>query len=597
MTDQRVITGTLDELVVGEGESVCLRGTVLGPVEVQAGGELIHEGLITGLLYVERGGRLYVHGVVMQAEWESAEDVEVHGVGRPPEGYSRLPPAGPAGWGAIDAIWGQSLTEIDKAVVAAGLGGYVEQRKEDTTEDVFRAVAATVAIAGRSDDQLWALLSAAIFNPAESARIRRASRRRLASPEDCRERLAWGDLERYFDSPPELFTRLLPHADRTGRSLAFDCYEALSRVMRAVLVIDEPASGAVATVERFRTMLRDEVTAASGARPPRARRTTTRGTKPSRPARTTSGGGGRARTASAALRTETDPVDTALSRLDRLVGLSALKDEVRTIGAYAAMEQRRRLSGLPEMREFTRHLVMTGNPGTGKTTVARLLGEVYVGCGLLDRTDVIEVTRSELVDKYVGKTDENVKEAFDRAAGGILFIDEAYSLARREEGEPDYGRQAIDTLVPLMENRRTQIMVVAAGYPEPMQRFLRANPGLAGRFGTRINFPNYSDDELLEILRRFCEDAEYVLPSSAAEAAEAVIRQARTRMGERFDNARMARRLFEKMVQRHHRRLYDLERQQRRAATAAELTRLDAADLPEVEVIMPDTDVVAGARD
>jgi SpoVK/Ycf46/Vps4 family AAA+-type ATPase len=592
MADPNLLTGTLDELVVGEGETVRLRGTVLGDVEVQYGGSLIHEGLITGLLYVESGGHLYLHGRAEEARWEEASDVELHGMGTPPVGDVGRPSTGPEGWGSLDAAWARSITELDKAAFAADLGSYLQERKEDVTEDAFRAAAATMAISGRTDAQLWALLAAAVFNEAQSARIRGAERRGIFSPEDCRQRLPWTDLDGFFDSPPELFERLLSHADRAGRSLAFDCYEALSEVIRAVLAVaDAPADEAVATVERFRTVLRQRASAAGSeplrpARKPRSSRPAREKTARSRTA--TGSGAARATASPSAICAETDPVDAANCELDSLIGLDGVKEQVRQLGTFAAIERRRVLSGRPET-DITRHLVMTGNPGTGKTTVARLLGSIYVGYGLLQRDTIIEVTRSELVDKYVGKTDENVKAAFDRAAGGILFIDEAYSLAGRE-GEPDYGRQAIDTLVPLMENRRREIMVIAAGYPELMRRFLRANPGLDGRFGTTIPFPNYSDAELLAILRRFCERGEFDLDAGALESAARVIEQARSRMGDRFDNARMVRRLFEKMVQRHHDRVFQLERRARRTATASELSQLSAADVPTAEQLVPDAD-------
>lgn len=603
MPDERVITGTLDELVVGEGESVTLRGSVVGDVEVQQGGSLIHEGLITGLLYVEDGGHLQLRGRADRVERENPDDIELHGLGRPADGYSQLPFTGPVGWGAIDAVWGRAVAELDKAVDSGGLGPYLQQRKEDTTEDVFRATTAAMAVAGRTDAQLWALLSAAIFNPAESARIRGAGRRRLSSPEDCRERLPWSDVERYLDSPPELFIRLLPHVDRSGRSLAFDCYEALSAVMRAMLAVSEPTDEAVAAIEAFRTTLREQASAASPgplpaatkpAAPKRPRATRARAVTAASaaPARAAAPTPARARAISA----KTDPVDAALCELDNLVGLSSIKEEIQRLGAFAYIERQRMRSGLPET-DITRHLVMTGNPGTGKTTVARLLGAIYVGYGLLQTGQVVEVTRSELIDKYLGKTDENVKEAFNRASGGILFIDEAYSLVRREGSEPDYGRIAVDTMVPLMENRRREMMVVAAGYPEPMRQFLRSNPGLEGRFGTTIHFPNYSDAELLKILRRLCEQGAFALPPDAEDAAGKVMAGARERMGERFHNGRMVDRLFEKMVQRHHHRLYQVQRRERGDSTAAELTMLSAADLPTVEELVPTVDdETVGAR-
>ncbi|MCP3017077.1 AAA family ATPase [Nocardiopsis dassonvillei] len=239
-----------------------------------------------------------------------------------------------------------------------------------------------------------------------------------------------------------------------------------------------------------------------------------------------------------------------MKELDALVGLAGVKHEVKTLVTRNQMAQRRAEMGLPTP-PMSRHLVFGGAPGTGKTTVARLYGQILAELDVLRYGHVVEVARADLVSQYVGGTAIKTTEVFERAKGGVLFVDEAYTLANGSEGGgsgPDFGREAIDTLVKLMEDHRDEVVVIVAGYTEEMQSFLDTNPGLASRFSRTIEFTNYSPEELTQIVRNMCVSHSYRMAEETEEALLAHFE--RVPKGPAFGNGREARKLFEEMIDR-----------------------------------------------
>jgi hypothetical protein len=245
------------------------------------------------------------------------------------------------------------------------------------------------------------------------------------------------------------------------------------------------------------------------------------------------------------------PLAELLAELDALTGLADVKAEVHRQVAVLRVEKLRSDAGL-KAPTITRHLVFVGNPGTGKTTVARLVGGIYRSLGLLSTGKLVEVDRSELVAGYLGQTATKTAEVVASAAGGVLFIDEAYSLAGDQ-----YGREAVDTLVKEMEDRRDDLVLIVAGYPDPMVAFIGQNPGLASRFRTTIEFADYSDDELTAILRSLAAAADYDLAQGCVERFRD--RLAATPRGPSFGNGRFARNLLEAAVGHHAWRLREVE--------------------------------------
>ncbi|MFD3695475.1 right-handed parallel beta-helix repeat-containing protein [Streptomyces sp. NPDC058646] len=265
-----------------------------------------------------------------------------------------------------------------------------------------------------------------------------------------------------------------------------------------------------------------------------------------------------------------------LGQLDSLVGLESVKREVRALTDMIEVGRRRQQAGL-KAASVRRHLVFTGSPGTGKTTVARLYGEILASLGVLERGHLVEVSRVDLVGEHIGSTAIRTQEAFERARGGVLFIDEAYALAPEDSGR-DFGREAIDTLVKLMEDHRDAVVVIVAGYTAEMDRFLTVNPGVASRFSRTITFGDYGPQELLRIVEQQAEEHEYRLGDGTGEALLEYFTE--LPKGPAFGNGRTARQTFESMVERHAGRVAQLSE-----PSTDELTLLFPADLPALPAV------------
>jgi adenylate kinase family enzyme len=266
-----------------------------------------------------------------------------------------------------------------------------------------------------------------------------------------------------------------------------------------------------------------------------------------------------------------------LAELDGLIGLRDVKAEIHRQVAVLRVEGLRQKAGL-KSPTITRHLVFVGNPGTGKTTVARLVGGIYRALGLLSKGQLVEVDRSELVAGYLGQTAIKTAEVVASAAGGVLFIDEAYSLAGDQ-----YGTEAVDTLVKEMEDRRDDLVLIVAGYPDPMAIFIAQNPGLSSRFRTTIEFDDYSDDELVEIFLGMAKAADYDVTEECLRRYEMILRS--TPRGPIFGNGRFARNLLEAAIGRHAWRLRNVPE-----PTVQQLRELIPSDLDEHDAAPDDQD-------
>ena len=275
--------------------------------------------------------------------------------------------------------------------------------------------------------------------------------------------------------------------------------------------------------------------------------------------------------ATAAEPAKADTVPELLAELDALIGLGQVKGAVRRLIAVQRVNAERRTQGLPEV-DSSLHVVFTGPPGTGKTTVARLLGRLYGAIGVVSKGHLVEGSRPDLVAGYVGQTALKVQAIVQRALGGILFIDEAYALA--QGGDEDFGEEAIATLVKLMEDHRDDLAVIVAGYPAEMHRFIESNPGLRSRFTHYVDFPDYTTDELVRIFVGIAAEAKVELAPDLVAALPGLIREAQG--GANFGNARFVRSVFEQAFANMAERAVADDR-----IDAAEISTMIAGDLPK----------------
>jgi hypothetical protein len=436
----------------------------------------------------------------------------------------------------IDLL-GPELVRISEEVAPAA----AKHGEDDVAIEAFNMVCAFVDADGlHTDEELWALLTT--FGP------RFQSLLAFATPGDVRKaRLVEGRKE-WLSAPSQLFGVLAADDKRAGRNNAWRYYELAMAIGHAVCALDAHPS-------------RDELVALEGFRGRLLRTMELEGVAAPQPTRAAGG------TPAAAKETEGTPAAAAaealppprplaelLAELDALVGLAPVKAEVKLVANLIQVQNLRKERGLP-VADSSHHLVFTGNPGTGKTTVARLLAQIYRTLGVSKKGHLVETDRSGMVAGYVGQTAIQVKEIIGKALGGVLLIDEAYALARGDER--DFGQEAIDTLVKNLEDHRDDLVVIAAGYPEEMEEFVESNPGLRSRFPKTIHFPDYSTDELVAIFESMAKTASYrVTPEAKTKVRALLDAEPRTKG---FGNARCARNFFEASVARQASRIVEVK--------------------------------------
>jgi Cdc6-like AAA superfamily ATPase len=372
---------------------------------------------------------------------------------------------------------------------------------------------------------------------------------RGAAPASLRDSPAIRQHRGFPITPSPLFETIVT-ADAKGKTAYAWCYyDNAMRVAHAVCAIDTtPTREELIAVDTLRSMMLRRIHAADIERPVDS------GPDPSGPG-------------------EQPPVETLedlLAELDKLVGLKAVKTEVRLLINLVRVENMRRDRKLAVV-DRSLHLVFLGNPGTGKTTVARLLARFYNVLEVVSKGHLVETDRSGLIAGYVGQTAPKVNKACDDANGGVLFIDEAYALVT--DSEQDFGAEAVATLLKRMEDDRDDLIVIVAGYTEPMKRFIESNPGIRSRFNKQIDFPDYTNDELMAIFEAIGKDNHYELDESARTAVNTWF--AAQPRDATFGNGRTARNLFEDCVTHQASRVVDLKN-----PTDAQLTTLTAADVP-----------------
>lgn len=257
---------------------------------------------------------------------------------------------------------------------------------------------------------------------------------------------------------------------------------------------------------------------------------------------------------------EINSVEDILKELDSLVGLNTVKKLVRELQAFVEIQKRREDAKLAT-EPLVLHMIFKGNPGTGKTTVARIIGKLMKEIGVLQKGHILELERADLVGEYIGHTAQKTKDQLKKALGGVMFVDEAYSLARG--GEKDFGKEAIDTMVKYMEDHKNNLILILAGYEEEMTNFLKINPGLKSRFPIHIDFPDYNISELLSIGDQMLKEREYELDLEARDELTKILIRKLTGQSRYEGNARLVRNLIEKAIRKQALRLININNTKR----------------------------------
>lgn len=411
----------------------------------------------------------------------------------------------------------------------------------DVTLEAFNVVCAILDSDDRhTDSEIWALLTT--FGPKFPTQLG------YATPEDVRRAGILNGKKSWLAKPSTLFDLLVAADRRSGTNGAWTYYHLAIALGHYAIALDmSPTETELRAIDQFRSMLVDTLERSGIPRdlPPRsAPQSGGTGPQPTNsPRRATPAVPGAAALTPPEPLPPPESIDALLTELDALVGLKNVKAEVHLVTNLLQVHKLRRERGLPTP-DSSLHLIFAGNPGTGKTTVARLLARIYRTLGVVEKGHLVETDRAGMVAGFVGQTALKVTEVFDRANEGVLLIDEAYALARG--GEKDFGQEAVDTLVKLIEDRRDSVVVIAAGYPAEMTTFIESNPGLRSRFPKTITFEDYSDAELVKIFEGLCKNNKYEPTSPALKAARKFF--AAQQRGKGFGNGRVARNLFEQAM-------------------------------------------------